>query len=63
MKLDKHFHSSQWNASGVDGVPTNIWQATEESVKALIKLCQQICRMTQWPSKTLICIPTPTKEI
>ena len=59
--LRKH-HTNK--ASGVDGIPIEIFQILkDDAVKVIHSLCQQIGKIQQWPKdwKRSVFIPTPKK--
>jgi len=51
-------------ASGGDGIPAELFQILkDDAVKVLYSICQQICKIQQWPQdwKRLVFIPIPKK--
>ena len=51
-------------ASGADGIPVDLFQILkDDAVKVLYSICQQICKIQQWPQdwKRLVFIPIPKK--
>ena len=51
-------------ASGGDGIPAELFQILkDDAVKVLYSICQQICKIQQWPQdwKRSIFIPIPKK--
>ena len=52
-------------ASGGDGIPVELFQIlTDDAVKALHSICQQIWKTQQWPQdwKRSVLIPIPKKS-
>ena len=50
-------------ASGVDGIPVELFQVLKDAVKLLHSICQQIWKTQQWPQdwKRSVFIPVPKK--
>ena len=51
-------------ASGGDGIPAELFQILkDDAVKVLYSICQQICKIQQWPQdwKRSVFIPIPKK--
>ena len=51
-------------ASGGDGIPVELFQILkDDAVKVLHSICQQICKIQQWPQdwKRSVFIPIPKK--
>ena len=52
-------------ASGGDGIPVELFQILkDDAVKELHSICQQICKIQQWPQdwKRSVFIPIPKKD-
>ena len=52
--------------SGSDGIPAELFQILrDDAVKVLHSICQQICKIQQWPQdwKRSVFIPIPKKAM